>query len=56
MNYYLVFYKDNGDREGANVYYSWLTQETSKRRAILIVAIKMNISSSDLEAEKMDLI
>ena len=42
MDYYLVFYgENNGGREEANVFHSWLTQEATKQKAIDKVAKKM---------------
>jgi hypothetical protein len=56
MKYFLVFYKDSGSREGANVYYSWLTQARSEKDAIAKVSTKMDIPATELDSEEMNLI
>lgn len=38
MNFYLVFYDDDGSREACSVFYSWLVQAKSMEEAINKVA------------------
>lgn len=57
MRFYLVFYSsDSGAREDFNVFYSWLTQASSRREAIAKVAKHIGEDASRLGAELMKLI
>lgn len=57
QKFYIVFYSDNGGREDCSVYYSWLTQATSKQAAIKkVIASEGLDQDDDLDAEAMTLI
>lgn len=56
LKFFLVFYKDNGNREDCSVYYSWLTQAATRQAAIQKVAVKESADPADLDAEIMKLV
>jgi hypothetical protein len=54
-NIWLVFGKDEGNRDDCNVYYSWLVIAKDKKTALKISADEMGINPKDYEAIKPEL-